>query len=53
MSGCPAHKHVVFGFRVSTRLANCVGFGLTSQSGRPEPNTPIRFATANESVDNS
>jgi hypothetical protein len=39
--GLPAHKRVVFGFRVATRLANHVGFKL---AGQPEPDTPTRFA---------
>jgi len=42
------YKHVVFGFCVSTRLANCVGFWLASQPSRLKPDTVARFANTNE-----
>jgi len=41
VSSYPVHKCVVFGFRVSTRLANCVGFGLALTNCGINPN-PVR-----------
>jgi hypothetical protein len=41
-SGYLAHKRVSFGFRVTTWLGNCVGFGL---EGQPKPDTLTCFAT--------
>jgi hypothetical protein len=38
------YKHVVVGFRVSTRLTNHVGFGLVGQPSRPKPDMATRFA---------